>query len=348
LTQYKTTIADIAKALNTTAATVSRALNNHPGISEGTKRNVQITAERLKYNHNRIASSLRSGKSHVIGVMIPSAEINFFGSVVHGIENIANSNGYNVLIYQSNEKWAHEVKGIEAFLSARVDGIIASIAKQTTDYSHFSETVKRGIPLVFFDRANDELGIPSVVIDDFRGGYMATEHLIEQGYHRIAHISGQQHIKIFRDRLMGYQAALKAHHMNADPSLISFGSVSMDSGRTATARLLDSPEPPDAVFAVEDFTALGVIKELKSRNIAIPQDFGVVGFAAEMFGEHITPSLSTIDQQTILMGNASTGLLMDIINGKSSQTGQAAKIILDPLPIFRNSSCRLKAISPVT
>ncbi|HVB04467.1 MAG TPA: LacI family DNA-binding transcriptional regulator [Chitinophagaceae bacterium] len=341
---YRTTIADIARQLNTTAATVSRALNNHPGISEETKKNVLKTAEKLNYNHNRIASSLRSGKTHVIGVMIPSAEINFFGSVVHGIENIANRNGYNVLIYQSNEKWEHEVKGMETFISARVDGIIASIAKETVDYSHYTEVKKRGIPLVFFDRANDELGIPSVVIDDYLGAYFATEHLILQGYHRIAHISGQQHIKIFNDRMKGYMGALQNYHMPIDQELIYTGSVSIESGRMAIDRFLQLPNPPDAVFAVEDFTALGVIKELKERKIDIPDEFGVVGFAAEMFGEHITPSLSTIDQQTILMGSEATKLLLEIISGKEPALNNNKKIILQPLPIFRSSSQRQKVI----
>src|SRR5450432_1523330 len=154
----KTTIADIAKELNTTAATVSRALSNHPRISEETKRSVHHTASKLNYKGNRIASSLRSGKSHLIGVIIPSAEINFFGSVVHGIESIANTNGYNVLLYQSNESPEFEEKGLETFLSARVDGILASIAKGTHDYSHFQEIKNRGVPIVFFDRANDSLG----------------------------------------------------------------------------------------------------------------------------------------------------------------------------------------------
>ncbi|HEY4156414.1 MAG TPA: LacI family DNA-binding transcriptional regulator, partial [Puia sp.] len=166
---YKVTISDIAKELNTTPATVSRALSNHPAISSKTKESVQKAAKRLNYKRNRIASSLRSGKTHVIGVIIPSAEINFFGSVVHGIESIANSNGFNVLIYQSNENRDHEVRGIETFISARVDGILASIAKNTLDYSHFLDIKARNIPLVFFDRANIDLGIPSVVIDDYKG-----------------------------------------------------------------------------------------------------------------------------------------------------------------------------------
>ena len=161
--KYKVTISDIAKDLNLNPATVSRALSNHPGISGKTKTAVQNAASRLKYKKNTIAASLQSGKTNVIGVIIPSAEINFFGSVVHGIESIANLHGYNVLIYQSNENMEHEAKGIETFLSARVDGILASIAKETTDFSHFKEVKAKGIPLVLFDRNNDKLKIPSVV-----------------------------------------------------------------------------------------------------------------------------------------------------------------------------------------
>src|SRR6187397_1493119 len=213
---YKTTIIDIARELNTTPATVSRALSNHPGISEKTKQTVQLTASKLNYKRNRIASSLQSGKTNVIGVIIPSAEINFFGSVVHGIESIANLNGYNVLIYQSNEQMEHEAKGIETFLSARVDGILASMAKSTIKYDHFLEAKARNTPLVLFDRTNDDLGIPSVVIDDYKGAYLATQHLIKQGYKRIAHITGPQSVVISKIRLDGYLAALSANNIPHD------------------------------------------------------------------------------------------------------------------------------------
>ncbi|MEX6690592.1 LacI family DNA-binding transcriptional regulator [Danxiaibacter flavus] len=340
---YKVTIADIAKELNTTAATVSRALNNHPAISDETKHRVAEAAERLHYKPNKIASSLRSGKSFSIGVIIPSAEINFFGSVVHGIENLANINGYNVLIYQTNESRDFEVKGLETFLSARVDGILASIAKETSDYSHFIDIKQRGIPIVFFDRANDDLGISSVVVDDYRGGYLATEHLIEQGYRRIAHISGPQHIKIFNDRLKGYMGALQAHNIKVDFDLVYAGDVSIEAGKAAIKHMMELPHPPDAVFAVEDFTALGAIKELKDRNIKIPEQFGVIGFANELFGEHITPSLSTIDQQTVNMGKESFRLLLELINTNKSKAGKEAKlqkVVLKPVPIFRQSSAK--------
>jgi len=335
----KTTISDIAKALNTTPATVSRALNDHNSISEKTKQKIRETASRLNYKRNKIASSLRLGQSGIIGVIIPSAEIKFFGSVVHGIESLANKNGLNVLIYQSNESQESEAKGIETFLSARVDGILVSIAKNTTEFSHFLAAKAAGIPIIFFDRSNDELGIHSVVIDDYRGAFAATEHLIEQGYTRIAHISGPIHLKISADRFRGYQDALRAHGLEASNRLVFRGDVSIEAGREAIDYFLGLEEPPDAVFAVEDFTALGAIKALKEKNVRIPQDFGVIGFANESFGEHITPTLSTIDQQTVQMGRESFRLLMQLMNTERT-TLQHNKIVLAPVPVFRNSSLR--------
>jgi LacI family transcriptional regulator len=336
----KATITDIARELNTTPATVSRALSNHPRISEKTKKSVHETALKLNYKRNRIASSLRSGKTHLIGVIIPSAEINFFGSVVHGIESIANENGYGVLLFQSNEQRDYEEKGLQNFLSARVDGILVSIAKDTIDYSHFREIKSRRVPLVFFDRANDDLDIDSVVIDDYKGAFLATEHLISQGYKRIAHISGPQHLKNFYDRLKGYMGALQANKIKIDHSLIYNGNISIESGRKGTSHFLSMQNPPDAIFATEDFTALGVIKEIKEREIQIPGQFGVVGFANELFGEHITPTLSTVDQQTIQMGKSALKLLLNIIEGINNQTKQ--KIVLEPLLICRDSSNRNK------
>ena len=333
----KVTIIDIAKELNITAATVSRALNDHPAISDETKQRVAEVAQRLNYKTNKIASSLRSGKSHAIGVLIPSAEIKFFGSVVHGIEQMANLHGYNVLIYQTNESRDYEVKGIETFLSARVDGILVSIAKETTDYSHFIEMKTRGMPIVFFDRAIDDLGISSVTINDYKGAFMATDHLIKQGYKKIAHIAGPQHIKLFNDRLKGYMGALQANKIMVDADLIYMGDVSIEAGKRAIKYFLENENKPDAAFAVEDFTALGALKELKDKNIKTPEEFGLIGFANELFGEHITPSLSTIDQQTVLMGKESFKLLLNMIS-KGSRDTLPQKIILDPIPIFRNSS----------
>ena len=341
----KITIADIANELNTTPATVSRALNNDSSISEKTKILVRETAERLNYKRNMIASSLRKGQSGFIGVIIPSAEINFFGSVVHGIESIANSSGYNVLIFQSNESNESEIKGIETFLSARVDGILISLSKNTTRFHHLLAAKDSNIPIVFFDRCNDELGIHSVVINDYKGAFMATEHLIDQGYSRIAHISGLHHLKIFQERQQGYKDALKARNLIFHPELIYAGDVSVEAGKKAVDYFFSLTHPPDAVFAVEDFTALGAIKALKERNIKIPEEFGIFGFANESFGDYITPTLSTIDQQTVLMGKESFTLLKQLMDNTENSVVQQ-KIILEPILVIRRSSLKKRFENP--
>jgi LacI family transcriptional regulator len=336
----RATIADIAKALNVTPATVSRALNDHPGISLETKAAVRKMADKLQYKRNKIASSLRSGKSNMIGVILPSTAINFFGEVVHGIESMAGANDYSVLLYQSNELPELEKKAIEAFISAGVDGILASLAKGTVDFSHYLDLKGHNIPLVFFDRANDTLGIPSVVVDDFKGAYAATEHLIRQGYKRIAHIAGQQHLKIFKDRLEGYKAALVAHGLPAKAEWVYPGDVSIDAGRLAVRHYLKLHSVPDAIFAVEDYTALGAIKELKDHKVAIPRDMGIIGFANEDFGEHITPALSTIDQQPVQMGREAFRLLQGLMQPRIGEEHGVDKVMLEPISIFRQSSLR--------
>lgn len=336
----KTTIKDIARVLNTTEATVSRALNNHPGISIKKKELVVRTAHRLNYRQNKIASSLRSGKTNTIGVIIPSAQMNFFGSVVFGIETMASLNGYSVLLYQSNEDPAFEKKALDAFINARVDGIMASIAKNTFDFSHYEHIKHQKLPLVFFDRTVDQLNVPSVVIDDFDGGFKATEHLIRQGFGRIAHISGPAHLQVFNNRFLGYKAALEHYGMVFNKKWIVPGELSIESGRIAMKKLLSLHQKPDAVFAVEDFTALGAIKELKEQQISIPGEMGIIGFANEIFSEHISPSLSTIDQQTVKMGEEAFALLLNLMNGEVVEK-LLTKVVLDAIPVFRESSIKI-------
>jgi LacI family transcriptional regulator len=336
----RTTIEDIARELNVTASTVSRALNGHQAISEATRNAVQKTAKKLNYRHNKIASSLRIGKTKIIGVIIPSAEINFFGSVVHGIEKIASENDYNVLLYQSNEQSDFEKKGIETFLRSRVDGVLASISKETMDVAHFKEVKKRGVPLILFDRVNADINVPSVVVDDYLGAFKATQHLIGQGCRRIAHIAGQQHVPIFNQRLKGYLDALKANGIEADNSLIRYGKVTVVSGKDCMNELLQEGIEPDGVFAVEDFTALGVMEALKTAGKKIPEEVAIIGFANESFGEYITPSLSTVDQQTIRMGEAAAKLFFELSGEKSFYKSSPKQTVLEPVLIFRDSSLR--------
>jgi len=336
----KVTILDIAKELNITFSTVARALNDHPAISATTKEAVKAAAAKLNYRQNKLASSLRSGKTHIIGVIIPSIELNFFSSVVHGIEKVMNENGYNVLLYQSNEMYTHEAKGIETFLQSRVDGIIASIAMETTDLEHYREIKNKNIPLLLFDRTNAALAVPSVKIDDFRGGYLATEHLIKQGYKSIAHITTQKSINIFSERLKGYKKALQTYNLPIDDRLIFYGKASIESGRSAIDHFYKEKIKFDAVFAVEDFTALGAIQELKTLGINVPEEVGVIGFANESFGAFITPTLSTVDQQTTKMGEEVAKLFLKLNKKQKFYEQAVEEIVLDPILIERDSSVK--------
>lgn len=336
----KITIQDIAKELNISFSTVARALNDHPAISEATKKLVRETAQKFNYRQNKLASSLRSGHSNTIGIMVPSLDVSFFSSVVHGIEKIMNENGYSILLYQSNESFENEKKGIETFLNSRVAGIIASVAKETTQHEHFSEIKRRRIPLLFFDRVLEALQVPSVTIDDYKGGFLATEHLIKQGYKRIVHITAMQTIGIFHERLRGYIDALKQYGLPVDESLILYGDFSLDFGRKCIRELYQKNVAFDAVFALEDFTAMGALQQLLAYKVRVPEEVGVIGFANESFAALVTPGLSTIDQQTVPMGEAAAELFLKMLRSEDLYNNLPKRIVLDPHLIIRASTKR--------
>jgi len=243
-------------------------------------------------------------------------------------------------LYQSNEESDFEKKGVETFLRARVDGVLASISKETTDLSHYKEIRKRGVPLILFDRVNEDIGVPSVVVDDYLGAFKATQHLIDQGCRCIAHIAGQQHVAIFKKRLNGYLDALRKNKLPVDRSLIKYGKVTIRSGMECMNELLQQSDSPDGVFAVEDFTALGALQALKQANKKVPDEVAIIGFANEQFGKYITPSLSTVDQQTIKMGEAAAQLFFELSGRKTFYTSRPRKTILEPVLVFRESSLR--------
>lgn len=337
----RVTLRDIAEELKLTVSGVSKALSNHPAISPATKLRVKEAVERLNYRPNKIASSLQSGQTKIIGVIIPSADKSFFGSIVFGMENIINQNGYSILLYQSHELPENEIKGIDTFIQSSVDGIIATMGKQTINFQHYLEVKKRNIPLVLFDTVNDQIPVPTVTIDNYKGGFIATEHLIRNGYKRIAYISGLKHISIFNERLRGYKDALKKHHFAVEEDLILFGKNTIKSGSECMEKLLQLDTPPDALVAVEDFTALGAIKALKAQSYRIPEDVGVVGFSNEGFSEHISPSLTTINQKTVEMGEVAAQLLFKMSDMVNPYEGEPDKIVIEPELIVRESSVKL-------
>lgn len=335
----RSTIHDIAKKLDITASTVSRALKNHPRISEATKKAVLKAAEKLNYQPNHIAAALRNGRSKIIGVIVPTADRSFFASVVRGIEEVANSAQYNVMICQSYDDQQKEAKTVETLLNTRVDGILVSFAKGTDSFEHFLKVKKKGIPLIFFDRSYDEIDTSSVVIDDYLGAYKAVEHLIQQGCKRIAHFTNSKKISIYSERLRGYRQALGDHNIPFDNSLVIECNMQLEDGREGMKKLLSYKHPPDAVFSASDYSIMGAMQVLKEQNIKIPQQIALFGFGNEPFTGFTEPQLSTIDQKSKEMGRAAAEIFFELIeNGNKS--GIVKKVVLKPELIIRSSSLK--------
>jgi LacI family transcriptional regulator len=332
----KTTIYDIAKELNITVSTVSRALSGFSAISETTRAAVITTAKKLNYSPNRLASALKSGKTYIIGVIVPSVQSHFFASVIHNIEEGLKDSGYRIILYQSNESVQNEINGVKTLLEAQVDGIIASFSLETEDVSHFNEIIKQNKPLVIFDRVNINLNVPTVTLDDFKAGYMATQYLIEKGYQNIAFITTIHQIKIFKDRLEGYKAALKDHNLKVLEENIIFGGLSIKDGRFGASKLMRLSKKPDAIISGDDFTALGVIKKLKEMD-ETPPKIGVIGFANEGFSAYITPNLSTIDQHPNQMGSECAKMFLKMIQQENPYQ-DIKHVIIDPTLVERQST----------
>ena len=271
----KTTIYDIAERLNLTAATVSRALNNNIKISENTRKLVQETAIEMNYEQNTLARALKSGKSFNVGVIVPRMDSNFFGSVIRGFEEELYPKGYHVIVCQTHDQEKLETGNINSLLNAQVDGILMSISNSKTKNKIFNNLSDKNVPLIFFDRKRNIEGVSSVTIDDFNGAYEATKHLIEQGCKRIAHLSNDRSIEIFKDRYLGYKQALIDHGLECDESLVIETASKVDEGRRITNILLSMERPPDAIFSSSDFTALGAIQEIKAHGLTIPDDICV-------------------------------------------------------------------------
>lgn len=339
----RTTVYDIAKELNVTVSTVSRALNNVSTISESTRKAVLETAKRLNYRPNKIASSLTSGKTYTIGVLIPNTQVQFFASVIHALETSLKSFGYSILLYQSNESLVSEKNGITTLLEAQVDGIVASMSLETQDTSHFEKVKEEGKPLIIFDRTHDDLQCPIVKIDDKYAGYIATKHLLDKGYRKIAYITTKHRIKIFRERFEGYVSALEEAGLAVNPGYTIFGELNVEGGYNGTHELLKLRERPDAIIGGDDYVALGIIKALHDKHIT-PPEIGVIGFANQNFSAHIIPSLSTIDQQAIKMGKECANMFLKIMDCSPSSPVDLKPIIIEPLLLARESTNRRKQI----
>jgi DNA-binding LacI/PurR family transcriptional regulator len=311
------TIKDIAKELGISPSTVSKALNDHPDISQVTKKAVRDLVEKWNYKPDPIALSLKSGLTKTIGVIVPEIVHYFFSTVISGIEDLAYDSGYHVMFCQSNETYEREVKAVETLLSSRVDGILVSITKVTKDFSHFRKIQHNGIPLVFFDRICNELDTDRVIVDDEQGAFDAVEHLIKTGCKNIVHLSGPQNLQIGKNRKDGYLRALRYYNQATDDQNI----IKCDTREEAAIivpELMKRTKRPDGIFAVNDLTAVESMNMIKECGFNVPSDVSVVGFTSGMISDITCPTLSSVEQHGYVIGKEAVRLLINRIEKKQN------------------------------
>lgn len=340
--QYKDpTILDIAKELNVSKSTVSRALQNHPSISEATTQAIWDLARKYNYHPNSIASSLSKRSTKTIGVIVPLLSHYYFSTVIAGIEELAYKAGYKVIICQSAESYEREVVVSQTLLSSKVDGLLVSISRETVNSDHFKVFQQKNIPVVFFDRVCPDMEASSVVIDDYQGAFLAVEHLILQGRRRIAHFAGPPALQISQNRIRGYQDALRKYGLPFEEELlVSCGDgLEQENGAQAAQQMLDAGILPDGIFAICDPIAIGAMVTLKKNDIKIPEQTAVVGFCDEPIARVVEPNLSSLVQPAFEIGTAAAQIFFNLIAG---QTSTVEKKVFSTYLQVRESSAEKK------
>ena len=340
LSHYKKiTIKDIADKLGISPSAVSRALHDNPRISDKTKKKVQQIAKKLNYQPNNLASALRKGKSNLVGLIVPRVDSNFFSSVVENLEKVLNKKGYNIIIAQSNESYTNECKVIDVLINTQVDGIIASLANETVDFSAYEKIKSKKIPLILFDRGENDIGVDYVGIDDYQSSHLIVDHLVAQKCTRIAHIAGYRHTRIFKNRIRGFIDALQKHKLPFDDKLILECDLTLEDGRAKMQQILQYNELPDAVYAASDYAALGALQVLQEHHIKVPQEIALAGFGDEAFTSLVTPSITTIKQHSDKIGKIAADTFLERIENPN-RVQKLNKIILDGELLIRNSTKR--------
>lgn len=334
---HQTTIYDIARELNISKSTVSRALTGHPQVKTETRQAVLELAEKLDYQRNMLSINLISRKSNLIGIVVPEFETSYFPQVVIGAQAMAQKHGYNIIVSQSNEKFEIEVENTKVMLASQVDGILVSITKETRSFEHLKIFQRKGIPMVMFNRVSDELIVPKVVINDYEAAFGAVEHLILTGKKRIAHLAGPDSLITSRKRMQGYLDALKKHHLQVDETLIIPYDLTLGKVKIYVRHLMELTNPPDGLFAINDPAAIEAIQTIKKLGLSIPKDIGIVGFSNDYGSDLIEPSLTTVAQPLQMIGSTAMQLVLDLMDKEVSQWKAITKI-LDSSLIIRNSS----------
>jgi len=335
----ETTIYDIAKKLNISPATVSRGLKDHPSISKKTKKKIFDMVDAMGYRSNHFARNLRQQQTNTIGVIVHELKSNFITSVLAGIEKVATEAGYDMIITHSSESAVKEAANAKNLFHKRVDGLIASLSFDTTNLDHFKPFIEKKVPVIFFDRVEQNTTNSVVIIDNSKCGYLATKHLIDQGCKRIAHVTSSLKRNVYSQRFKGYQDALFDHGIPLDEKLLLVNDLSENAGIEAALKILKMKHRPDGIFITNDFVAAVCMRTLKENGIRIPEDMAIVGFNNDTISKLVEPALTTINYPGVDMGEIAARNLINHLKGISN-IHQTETIIIHSELIVRNSSLK--------
>jgi LacI family transcriptional regulator len=329
------TQSDIARSLNVTRITVSKALRDHPDISPDMKKRVRNAAEELGYIPNLIARNLTSKKTLTLGLVVPDLENSFFAYATDSIIDAAAERNYNVFVTVSRENQHNEALNIQKLVGMRVDGLVVCVSQHTHEQGTFEGMKDLDIPLVFFDRLVEGLEFNSVTFDDTGGAVAAMKAVLDEGYRKIAHIAGFANTSIGRNRQLGYAEALQITGLDMDPHWCIEGGFEVEDGYNAFMKLYHSNNLPEIILAVNDRAALGVYRAAREVHLSIPHDIGVVAFGFNETAQSFTPTLSVINQDPRKLGKAAADLLVATIDSRQEKTGQ--RVILEEEFIWNDS-----------
>lgn len=333
------TIKDVAKRLHCSVSTVSRAFNDKYDIRKETREEILATAKEMGYFPNPIAKSLLKQCTNQVGIVVPEFTNSFFPEVIMGIQDVFLRKGYQVLIMQSSESHQNEMENIRSMENNMVDGMIISLSQESKNVDYLKQLIEKGFPLVLFNRVSDQLETSKVIIDDYKWAFFATEHLIYQGYQKIFHFAGPDGMMFTQNRKNGFIDAHKKHKKKISKSQIIETGLMISDGEKIIEKLIAENNLPDAIFAVNDPTAIGAMKTLKKHGFAIPKDVALVGFTESKLAELIDPPLTSVAQPTFEIGQTAARLLLEQIESKGIHVPQT--VVLNGRLNVRESSMKL-------
>lgn len=333
-----TSLKDLARILGVSVPTVSRALKDSPEISRDLCDRAKQLAKEMNYRPNPFAMSLRKNTPRTIGVIVPDLVTHFFSSILSGIENTAVANGYFVIITTSHESYEHEKRNIENLVNMRVEGIIACLSQETTDYAHWAALSDINMPLILFDRVCLTERFPTVVANGAESAQAATQHLLDTGSKRVAFIGGANHLDIVRRRKHGYLEALRINKIPIETELVVCRKIDYEEGKRATESLLSLPNPPDAILAMNDTLAFAAMEVIKNHGLRIPEDMALIGYTDERHANYVEPKLSAVCHQTYRMGETACQLLINRLQGDVT----VHQVVISTSLQIRDSSMKVK------